>query len=427
VSASDATGPRSILSPMPGPVSVEVRNVFKSFETNSGTWAPFRERIRQTRRRGPRMSVLEDLDFDVHLGEVFGVVGPNGAGKSTLLKLIAGIYPIDRGRIRVAGRVAPLIELGVGFRPELPARENILINGVMMGLSAAEARRRTDEIIEFAELEDFTDLRLKNYSSGMRGRLGFSVMTHVDADVLLIDEILAVGDKGFRDKCGDVIASMRDRGKTVVLVSHEMGSINRHCDRALLLYERRIQRLGEPEDVANAYLAVNQRRRWTNEAQRDGAADAAEVTVLGFVGDSAEAGSKLPGRVPIEVEAEIELRTPLRSPEVRFTILDSGGRPLYVAPPRPLEPGLDRVQGTFRVGARIENRLASGRYALMCRVTEPEPEDGDGEALRSPGRWLGFAVEGPDEIGSVVSVDSEIEVESTGVEVDHDEAELGVG
>ena len=123
----------------------------------------------------------------------------------------------------------------MGFRPDLPARPNILLNGVMMGLSPAEAKRRTDQIIEFAELEKFTELKLKNYSSGMRGRLGFSVMTHVDADVLLIDEILSVGDKSFRDKCGDVIAGMRERGKTVVLVSHEMGSINRHCDRALLL------------------------------------------------------------------------------------------------------------------------------------------------------------------------------------------------
>jgi ABC-2 type transport system ATP-binding protein len=422
-----AQKPRSILSSMPGTVTIEARNVYKSFESNQGTWAPLRERIRQTRRKGPRLSVLEDLSFDVHQGEVFGVVGPNGAGKSTLLKLIAGIYPIDKGRIRVAGRVAPLIELGVGFRPELPARENILINGVMMGLSPAEAKRRTDEIIEFAELEEFTDLRLKNYSSGMRGRLGFSVMTHVDADVLLIDEILAVGDKGFRDKCGDVIANMRERGRTVVLVSHEMGSINRHCDRAILLFERKIQRMGEPEEVANSYLAVNQRRRWTAEARAD-AADVAEVTALRFVNGDGAAESRIQGRTPIDAEAEIEIRQPMQTPEVRFTILDSGGRPLYVAPPRPLEPGLDRVQGRFRVAARIENRLASGRYALMCRVAEPEPEDesegGEGEGLRSPGRWLGFAVDGPDETGSVVSVDSEIEVERAGVEVDEPELEV---
>jgi ABC-type polysaccharide/polyol phosphate transport system ATPase subunit len=408
---------------MPGPVSVEVRNVCKSYAANSGTWAPLRERIRQTRRKGVRLSVLEDISFDVHRGEVFGVVGPNGAGKSTLLKLIAGIYPIDSGRIRVAGRVAPLIELGVGFRPELPARENIMINGVMMGLSRAEAERRTDEIIEFAELEDFTDLRLKNYSSGMRGRLGFSVMSHVDADVLLIDEILSVGDKAFRDKCGNVIASMRERGRTVVLVSHEMGSINRHCDRALLLFERRVQRIGEPEEVANSYLAVNTRKRLAAEARSDGDGEAAKVTALRFTSADGSEPS-LPGRTPIEAEAEIELRRPLRTPEVRFTILDSGGRPLYVAPPRPLEPGLDRVSGRFRISARIENRLASGRYALMCRVSEPDDEEGE-EGLRSPGRWLTFAIEGPDEMGSVVSLDSEIDVEAEGIKIDQPELEVG--
>jgi ABC-2 type transport system ATP-binding protein len=407
---------------MPASVTVDVQHVYKSFETRGGTWIPLRERFRQVRRKGARLTVLEDVTFDVHRGEVFGIVGPNGAGKSTLLKLIAGIYSIDSGRIRAAGRVAPLIELGVGFRPELPARENILLNGVMMGLSPAEARRRTDEIIEFAELEDFPQLRVKNYSSGMRGRLGFSLMSHVDADVLLIDEILSVGDKAFRDKCGDVIASMRERGKTVVLVSHEMGSINRHCDRALLLYDHRVQQLGEPEDVANAYLTVNTKKRLSAEARAQGAIEAAEVTGLRFVGDIKESEPRLPSKQPIAVEAEIELRRPLRSPSVRFSILDAGGRPLFMAPPRPIEPGLDRVSGSYRVRAKIENRLASGRFAVMCRIFEAEDEEGEG--VRSVGRWLTFAIESPDEPGSVLSLGSEIEVE--GAATDAGPAELEV-
>jgi ABC-type polysaccharide/polyol phosphate transport system ATPase subunit len=415
--------PGSILSSMPAPVTVDVQNVYKSFETKGGTWVPWRERLRQVRRKGARLTVLEDITFDVHRGEVFGIVGPNGAGKSTLLKLIAGIYPIDSGRIRAAGRIAPLIELGVGFRAELPARENILLNGVMMGLSPAEARRRTDEIIDFAELQDFTNLRLKNYSSGMRGRLGFSVMSHVDADVMLIDEILSVGDKAFRDKCGDVIASMREQGRTVILVSHEMGSINRHCDRAMLLYDHRVQQLGEPEDVANSYLTVNTKKRWSTEARGEGDAHAAEVTAFRFAGDVQEAEPTLPGTAPIEVEAEIEVRRPLRSPTVRFAVLDAGGRPLFLAPPRPLEPGLDRVSGSFRVSTKIENRLASGRYAVMCRVVEAE--DSDGEGVRSIGRWLTFAIESPDEAGSVVSLQSEIEVEPADTQVGSAEVEVG--
>jgi ABC-type polysaccharide/polyol phosphate transport system ATPase subunit len=412
-----------MLSPMPAPVTIEVQHVYKSFITRGGTWVPFRQRLKQIRGQGVRLSVLEDVSFDVRQGEVFGIVGPNGAGKSTLLKLIAGIYPIDGGRIRTAGRVAPLIELGVGFRPELPARENIMINAVMMGLSRAEARRRIDEIIEFAELEDFTDLRLKNYSSGMRGRLGFSLMSHVDADVMLIDEILSVGDKAFRDKCGDVIASMRERGRTVVLVSHEMGSINRHCDRALLLYDHRVQQLGQPEDVANSYLTVNTRKRWDTEARGGGTQDAAEVTAFRFAGGNGGSEPKWPGRTPIEVEAEIEVRRPLRAPVVRFSVLDAGGRPLFLAPPRPLEPGLDRVSGRFRVAAKVENRLASGRYAVMCRIDEAEDAEGEGE--RSLGRWLTFTVESPDEAGSVVSLESEIEVDPSDAEVGSAELEVG--
>jgi ABC-type polysaccharide/polyol phosphate transport system ATPase subunit len=397
------------------PLSIDVQHVYKSFAVNhASSWVP----LKRLRHPAKRISVLEDITFDVHRGEVFGVVGPNGAGKSTLLKLIAGIYRIDGGRIRVGGRVAPLIELGVGFRPDLPARPNILLNGVMMGLSPAEARRRADEIIEFAELEEFTDLKLKNYSSGMRGRLGFSIMTHVDADVLLIDEIMAVGDKAFRDKCREVIAGMRAEGQTVVLVSHEMGSINRNCDRALLLHDHKIEQLGAPQDVATRYLAVNSRRKWRAAAGADGEVEGAEVVALGFGDDGRPGEPTLPARSPIDVEAVVELRRPLQSPVVQFTILDPGGRPLFVAPPRPLDPGRERVSGRFRVSARIENRLAPGRFALFCRVTEPETGGDEEEGLRSAGRWLTFVVEGQEELGGVLSVDTEISVEPAEVEID---------
>jgi ABC-2 type transport system ATP-binding protein len=400
--------------PILAPLSIAVQHVSKSFATSHSSWVP----LKRLRHPAKRISVLEDVSFDVHRGEVFGVVGPNGAGKSTLLKLIAGIYRIDRGRISVAGRVAPLIELGVGFRPELPAHPNILLNGVMMGLSPAEARRRADKIIEFAELEEFTDLKLKNYSSGMRGRLGFSIMTHVDADVLLIDEIMAVGDKAFRDKCRDVLAGMRAGGQTVVLVSHEMGSINRNCDRALLLNDHKIERIGGPEEVANSYLAVNTKKRWSAAAGGDGAFDDAEVVALGFAEDGGPGEPTLPARSPIDVEAVVELRRPLESPVVQFTILDPGGRPLFVAPPRPLEPERDRVSGRFRVSARIENRLAPGRFALVCRVAEPQTDGDDEEGVRSAGRWLTFAIGGQDDLGGVLSVDTEISVVPTEVEVD---------
>ena len=403
---------------MGDPLSIEVRQVDKSFAANSGTWVPLRERIQWVRRQGARISVLEDISFEVHRGEVFGIVGPNGAGKSTLLKLIAGIYPIDRGRIRVGGRVAPLIELGVGFRPDLPARPNILLNGVMMGLSPAEAKRRTDQIIEFAELEKFTELKLKNYSSGMRGRLGFSVMTHVDADVLLIDEILSVGDKSFRDKCGNVIAGMRERGKTVVLVSHEMGSINRHCDRALLLHDHRVESIGEPEDVANSYLSVNSRKRWSAAAQACGGrghrrgggaglrrrprgwrADAAvEVAHRRRSDDRGAAAAALPGG-------------PLHDPRFRRASADRDAAAPARAGPRSGQRHLPRLG---------QDREPPRRGPLRAHVPcHRAPDRGRGARGLALARALAhLRIEGPDEPGSVVSVDTEISVEPAEVEAD---------
>ena len=168
------------------------------------------------------LRALDDISFDIHQGEFFGIVGRNGSGKSTLLKLLASIYRADAGTIRLAGRLAPFIELGVGFNPELTARENVVLNGVMMGLTPKETRDRLDSVIEFAELEEFADLKLKNYSSGMQVRLAFSVMLEADADVLLIDEVLAVGDAAFQQKCADAFHGMKAQGKTIVLVTHEM-------------------------------------------------------------------------------------------------------------------------------------------------------------------------------------------------------------
>ena len=193
-------------------------------------------------------------------------MGRNGSGKSTLLKLIASIYRADEGTIRVAGRMAPFIELGVGFNPELSACDNVVLNGVMMGLTPREARRRYDEVIEFAELEEFTELKLRNYSSGMRVRLAFAVMVQVDADVMLIDEMLAVGDASFQERCAETFTQLIDRGKTIVLVTHSMGNIRRYCHRALLLEAGRIDTIGDPGEVAARYTEVN----FAHQKQRRG-------------------------------------------------------------------------------------------------------------------------------------------------------------
>ena len=234
------------------PIAVEIWSVSKAFRIPTNQAATLKQRVLHPLQGQDyrTLRALEDVSFDVHEGEFFGIVGRNGSGKSTLLKLIASIYRADKGTISVAGRMAPFIELGVGFNPELSAYDNVVLNGVMMGLTPREARRRFDEVIEFAELEEFTELKLRNYSSGMRVRLAFAVMVQVDADVMLIDEVLAVGDASFQERCAETFTQLIERGKTIVLVTHAMGNIRRYCHRALLLESGRIHTIGDPGEVA---------------------------------------------------------------------------------------------------------------------------------------------------------------------------------
>ena len=189
-------------------------------------------------------------------GRTFGIIGRNGSGKSTMLKCVAGITKPTRGTVTVNGRISALIELGAGFHPEISGRENVFINGIMLGLSKREITRRFDEIVEFAELEDFIDAPVKTYSSGMYMRLGFAVAIHVDPDVLLVDEVLAVGDEGFTHKCLDKFGEFRRRGKTILLVTHSLGLVERFCDEALWLDGGRVRGTGDPRRVVGAYVTA---------------------------------------------------------------------------------------------------------------------------------------------------------------------------
>ena len=199
---------------------------------------------------------LRDVSFDVAAGRTYGIIGPNGSGKSTMLKCVAGITRPTRGSVTVTGRISALIELGAGFHPEISGRENVFINGIMLGLSKKEITKRFDEIVEFAELEDFIDAPVKTYSSGMYMRLGFAVAIHVDPDVLLVDEVLAVGDAGFTHKCLDKFSDFRRRGKTVLLVTHSLGLVERFCDEALWFEQGRVRATGDPRRVVGAYITA---------------------------------------------------------------------------------------------------------------------------------------------------------------------------
>jgi ABC-2 type transport system ATP-binding protein len=196
---------------------------------------------------------LDNVSFRVERGEFFGIVGPNGSGKSTLLKIIAGIYRQDHGTVRVNGLLSPFIELGVGFNPELTARDNIRINGTLLGLDRRQLDERFDDVVEFAELERFVNQKLKNFSSGMQVRLAYSIAIQVDFDILLLDEVLAVGDESFQQKCFDTFRQFQAQGKTIVLVTHALDLMPRFADRALLLLNGRIQELGSPSEVVERY------------------------------------------------------------------------------------------------------------------------------------------------------------------------------
>jgi ABC-type polysaccharide/polyol phosphate transport system ATPase subunit len=199
---------------------------------------------------------LTDVSFAVPRGSTYGVIGRNGSGKSTALKLVAGITKPTSGAVRVTGRISALIELGAGFHPEISGRENVYINGIMLGLTKKEIGDRFDEIVEFAELQDFIDAPVKTYSSGMYMRLGFAVAIHVNPDVLLVDEVLAVGDEGFTHKCLDKFSEFRRRGKTILLVTHSLNLVERFCDDALWLDLGRVHANGDPKRVVGAYLTA---------------------------------------------------------------------------------------------------------------------------------------------------------------------------
>jgi lipopolysaccharide transport system ATP-binding protein len=202
---------------------------------------------------------LKAVNFEIQDGELTGIIGRNGSGKSTVLKIIAGVYRPTSGAVQVSGKVAALIELGAGFHPDLTGRENIVLNGLLLGLSRREIQAREEQIIDFAELDEFIDSPIKQYSSGMYMRLGFAIATEVDPDILLIDEILAVGDAAFQQKCLARIDEFRQRSKTILFVSHDMGSIRRLCQRALLLHDGVLLADGQPEQVVARYEELLQR------------------------------------------------------------------------------------------------------------------------------------------------------------------------
>jgi ABC-type polysaccharide/polyol phosphate transport system ATPase subunit len=318
------------------------------------------------------LEVLRGVSFTIERGELFGLMGRNGSGKSTLLRIISGVYPADAGTVEVNGRLAPALELGVGFNPELSAGENAAVNGVMLGLSRREARRRVASTLDFADLTDFSETRLKDLSSGMRMRLAFAALIETDPDVLLVDEILAVGDRAFQEKCTEAFETYRRRGRTIVLVTHATGLIERLSDRALLLEDGEVEALGDPGEVAARYIEVNLGTSAGDpEMIDDGDRRRAAIEITGAslsIASSRDPEGAAPDR-EITIEARLEPKRPVERAGLQVEIRNERGGRVFLSPAIPL--------GTLIPGSRplvrawVEDRLHPGEYSVSLTVVRP--------------------------------------------------------
>jgi ABC-type polysaccharide/polyol phosphate transport system ATPase subunit len=400
------------------PPAVVVRGVSKTFRIPRLQYHTLKERVLHPLRFNAydELHAVRDASFEVAEGEMFGIVGRNGSGKSTLLKCLAGIYGVDEtkggGELHVRGRLSPFIELGVGFNPDLTARDNVIINAIMLGLTLKEAHERFDEVIAFAELEEFLDLKLKNYSSGMYVRLAFSVAIQVDADVLLIDEVLAVGDSAFQQKCFDQFHRLKAAGKTIVFVTHDMGAVTRFCDRAMLMERGAIMCIGAPDRVAREYHELNFGRiadAHDDDGQRYGDRGA-EIVDAWIESREGERVSTIAQREPFSLCLHIAFHEDLDDPVFGFRLLNEW-RQIAVASRTDWEHG---PSGHFSAGERtvvrmrLTNLLAPGRYTVTPTVTRA----GLGhDALDIREDYLGLIIHGPNVTGGQTDLPYELEFE----------------
>ena len=349
---------------------IQVRDLSKDFLLPHLRQTTLKGRVLNMFRKSRTIEVqhaLRDLDFDIARGQFFGVVGRNGSGKSTLLKILAGIYMPTRGSVAVHGKLVPFIELGVGFHPELTGRENVYLNGALLGFSKSEVAAMYDDIVAFAELEESMDQKLKNYSSGMQVRIAFSVATRAKADVLVIDEVLAVGDAAFQRKCFEHFRALKKSGTTIVFVTHDMGAVREFCDRVILIEDCRIVAQGSAEEVAGRYTDLFSPQPTTAPPARgkrrgSGAISYTEVTVPALLGDE--------GSLTLELEAVAEQA--VEEPVYGFLIKSSSGAPvlgtnsiLKKQPPSGVGKG-ERV----RVAWSVPNVFSDGLHHVDLTITD---------------------------------------------------------
>lgn len=307
---------------------------------------------------------LQNISFDIKKGEFFGIVGRNGSGKSTLLKIISGIYQPTKGTIKTEGRLVPFIELGVGFNPELTGRENVYLNGAMLGFSKKHVDSNYDKIVEFAELERFMDQKLKNYSSGMQVRLAFACATMANADILVVDEVLAVGDADFQRKCFDYFKSLKKNNTTVVFVSHDMNAVREFCDRAVLIEKSKLVKEGTSEDIAKEYakLFMDQSSNTDPEGNRLGNGDA-RISSVKITQD----------KNTVNVEYKITFNKDIESPVVGYLFKDASENPLFGTNTQLMEMKLKdyRAGEKAKISWEVPHIFGDGKFYVTLAVSGP--------------------------------------------------------
>ena len=377
---STATSPPVELrtgAPVATPPAISIVDVSKAFRLPHQRYHTLKERALHPFRTNTFdvLQAVDEVSVEIARGEFFGIVGRNGSGKSTLLKCLAGIYRIDEGDLTISGRLSPFIELGVGFNMDLTARDNVMINAIMLGLTRKEARGRFDHIISFAELGEFLDLKLKNYSSGMLVRLAFSVAIQVDADILLIDEVLAVGDASFQQKCYDEFERLKKSGRTIVFVTHDMSAVERFCDRAMLLERGKMVEIGEPVAIARSYREINFGRLVHEPPREAGAAGAvgppaAQILTAWFEDASGKPIAAAAHGDPCVACLEVLFNEEVENPIFGITLRNDTGSTVFATTTAfsHIETGRFERRQTAVVRMRFENWLTASRYNLTPSV-----------------------------------------------------------
>ena len=375
-------------------IAVKVSHVSKSFKLPHESQNSLKGKIINFRKRGyETQEALKNISFEVKKGEFFGIVGRNGGGKSTLLKLISGIYTPDKGSIHVSGKLTPFIELGVGFNPELSGRDNVYLNGALLGFSRKEMNNLYDSIVDFAELERFMDQKLKNYSSGMQVRLAFSIAIRAQSDILILDEVLAVGDAAFQQKCFDYFEDLKSKKKTIIFVTHDMDSVRRFCDRALMLANGEVLTIGDPRDISDNYLEANIKRQ---DATAEGHDEEGDLSIRLISKKSLNAGDPVEFNVDYTAEDSDEHYIGI---SLQFNGISIG----ELNSKRSIQ--LAKKEGQRSVNLRLETaHLNGGQYDIGVAVFSKN----NSRLMYFKTRAVNFAIKGKDDtVGGALKLQAE--------------------